>query len=517
MRKLYAFLMCAVGAFPTFSQNVLISDQNHPCEPTIMMDPKNPHVIVAGTVLDNYYVSADTGKTWAEYKLQSPFGVWGDPVLGVDTSGHFYYFHLSNPPNGNWIDRIVCQKSVDGGHTWSEGTFTGLNGAKAQDKHWCAIDRNKNYIYLTWTQFDEYGSTNPGDSSLILFSKSTDGGQTWTPAQRINKIAGDCLDSDNTVEGAVPSVGPNGEVYVAWAGPKGIVFDRSLDEGATWMQEDILVDPMPTGWDYQVPGIYRSNGLPVTACDLSGGPHRGTIYINWSDQRNGPNDTDVWMAKSTDGGNTWSSPIRINDDPAGKHQFFTWMTVDQTTGYLYFVFYDRREHTDPSTDVYLAWSTDGGATFANKKISESSFVPNLGVFFGDYNNIVAHAGIIRPIWTRMHNGELSIWTDLLSQSEIISSSREPIIGSFEVENFPNPVSDTEYFSFKLHGPSVVDLQILDSAGMVVATIIKQEKREYGKYVVPVDLKSLGLPAGSYYGKLIIDGQVKVMRVVVIKN
>ncbi len=117
----------------------------------------------------------------------------------------------------------------------------------------------------------------------------------------------------------------------------------------------------------------------------------------------------------------------------------------------------------------------------------------------------------------MHNGELSIWTDLLSQSEIISSSREPIIGSFEVENFPNPVSDTEYFSFKLHGPSVVDLQILDSAGMVVATIIKQEKREYGKYVVPVDLKSLGLPAGSYYGKLIIDGQVKVMRVVVIKN
>lgn len=68
---------------------------------------------------------------------------------------------------------------------------------------------------------------------------------------------------------------------------------------------------MPGGWDYVIPGLQRCNGLPVTACDLSNGPNRGTIYANWSDQRNGTNDTDVWLSKSEDGGNNWKS------DPKG--------------------------------------------------------------------------------------------------------------------------------------------------------------------------------------------------------
>jgi len=76
---------------------------------------------------------------------------------------------------------------------------------------------------MTWTQFDSYGTSNPIDSSKIMFAKSTDAGTSWSqPGQglRIDKLGGDCVDADNTVEGAVPAVGPNGEVYVAWAGPK---------------------------------------------------------------------------------------------------------------------------------------------------------------------------------------------------------------------------------------------------------------------------------------------------------
>ncbi len=140
---------------------------------------------------------------------------------------------------------------------------------------------------------------------------------------------------------------------MAWAGPDGIVFNKSTDEGETWLQEEIPVNPMPTGWDYEIPGIQRANGLPITKCDLSGGSHNGTIYINWSDQRNGSDDTDVWLAKSIDGGETWSEALRVNDDTAGRHQFFTWMDVDQVTGNLYFIFYDRRNYTDNRTDVYM--------------------------------------------------------------------------------------------------------------------------------------------------------------------
>jgi|GEM_PF-2218455 len=124
---------------------------------------------------------------------------------------------------------------------------------------------------------------------------------------------------------------------------------------------------------------------------------------------------------SKDGGISWSAPIRVNDDNSNRHQFFTWMDIDQTDGHLYFVFYDRRAHSDNQTDVYLAISSDGGASFINRKISETPFIPAKGVFFGDYTNITVHNGIVRPIWTRFENGNLSIWTNITPLSKLLST------------------------------------------------------------------------------------------------
>ena len=202
-------------------------------------------------------------------------------------------------------------------------------------------------------------------------------------------MGGDCLDEDNTVEGAVPAVGPNGEIYVAWALGDDIWFDHSTDGGKTWQKEDLKAVTGTKGWDITIPGIMRANGLPITKCDLSEGPHRGTIYINWSDQRAGEDDTDIWLARSEDGGLSWTEPLRVNDDAPGRHQFFSWMDIDPTTGYLYVVYYDRRNHEDVGTDVYLAVSKDGGKTFTNTQISKEPFHPSDKIFFGDYNNISA--------------------------------------------------------------------------------------------------------------------------------
>ena len=85
-------------------------------------------------------------------------------------------------------------------------------------------------------------------------------------------------------------------------------------------------------------GFIGAMDLPITKCDLSGGPNNGTIYVNWSDQRNGSNDTDVWLSKSTDGGDTWTSPVRVNDDPVQERSVFTWMDIDQTNGNLHLFF-----------------------------------------------------------------------------------------------------------------------------------------------------------------------------------
>ena len=498
-------------------QNVVINDTGNPNETGIMMDPNRPHILVAGSNLNHVYTSSDTGRTWTAKRLNSPFGVWGDPVIDVDTAGNFYFFHLSNPANGNWIDRIVCQKSIDDGATWNSGTFTGLNGTKAQDKQWSAIDRNNGNIYLTWTQFDNYGSSNPLDSSLILFSRSTDNGASWSTPKRINKVAGDCIDKDNTVEGATPTIGPNGEIYVAWAGPLGLVFNRSTDQGNTWLNHEILIDSMPGGWDYHIPGIMRANGLPITKCDLSGGPNHGTIYVNWSEQRTDTTDTDIYLTKSTDGGNTWSAPVRVNDDTTNAHQFFTWMDIDQTTGHLYFVFYDRRNRTDMKTDVFMAVSEDGGNSFLNVEISEEFMEPDPFVFFGDYTNIVAHNGVVRPIWTRLHYGQLSVLTDITPLNKLISVAEHPDLKTeHAVVQYPNPATEQTFVSFKLHEASTINLAIYNLNGELVKNLISNEKYGYGKHVIPIDLTTPNLPAGNYLIKLYIDDQLEVVRTTIIK-
>lgn len=403
-------------------ENILIDQETDgdqgPCEPSIFINPANKNQLVAGAILNRVYTSSDGGRTWKKNTLSSSYGVWGDPAITADQKGNFYFSHLSDPSGFNWastqiLDRIVVQKSTDQGKTWNDGSFAGMHHPKDQDKQWLTTSPYNGDIYMTWTEFDQYGSGNSEDKSRILFSKSTDQGASWTEAISISRLEGDCIDDDNTTEGAVPAVGVNGEIFVSWSFNEKIYFNKSMDGGKTWLKEEMAIADQPGGWSFDVPGINRTNGMPVTCTDLSKSKYRGTIYVNWSDQKNGKDDTDIWMIKSIDAGNSWSAPVRVNDDAPGKHNFLTWMSVDPKTGTVFVVFYDRRNYSDGNTDVYLAYSNDGGLTFENKKISKTPFTPVSTVFFGDYNNICAFDGKVRPIWTSYQAGKLSIWTAII--------------------------------------------------------------------------------------------------------
>ena len=419
-------LLCLLllGSSSTFAQHVVrITDPSaiNPAEVSIAINPKNPDNMIAASFQigrppkpragSSHYVTFDGGKTWKTVPTPNPTNlVQGDDIVVFSNDGIAYHVHLSfdgirqmrplRAANG-----MIVNVSKDGGNTWTDGTaaVNHINTVTPfEDKPGMVVDnapasRSKGNLYLAWTRFDVYGSADPEHRTHIFFTRSTDQGQTFSMPFRISDVSGDCLDKDNTVEGAVPAVGPHGEIYVVWAGPLGLVFDKSTDAGLTF-GKDKVISEMPGGWDFSVDGLTRANGMPITGVDLSNGPNKGTLYVNWIDARNG--DPDVFLMSSRDGGDTWSSPVRVNDDPVknGKVQFFTWMAVDPADGSINIIFYDRRDTEGSQTRLTLARSVDGGKSFVNHRVEVAPFAVNSNVFFGDYGGISAYEGRIVPVF-----------------------------------------------------------------------------------------------------------------------
>jgi hypothetical protein len=416
-------LVCLPSKIAFGQQVVRVSDADaiNPAEVSIAINPKNPENIVATSFqtgrpprprAGSYnYVSIDGGKTWKTIPVENPKALTqGDDAVYFSYDGTAYHTHLSfvgirdaRPPRAE--SGILVESSKDRGLIWNE-SVPAINHINSvipfEDKPGIVVDnapesKYKGSVYLAWTRFDVYGSADPDCHSHIYFSRSVDGGKTFSMPFRVSDASGDCRDSDNTVEGTVPAVGPKGEVYLVWAGPPGLVFKKSLDGGLTFGR-DKVIGLMPGGWDFSVEGLDRANGMPVTGVDLSNGPNKGTLYVNWIDARNG--DPDVLVMSSRDGGETWSAPVRVNDDHMknGKVQFFTWMSVDPADGSLNIVFYDRRDTVGALTKVTLARSIDGGRTFVNYKIDQPPFACDRKVFFGDYSGISAFGGRVIPIF-----------------------------------------------------------------------------------------------------------------------
>ena len=367
-------------------------------------------------------------------------------------------------------------------------------------------------IYLSWTYFDTWGSSNPLDSSCIYLSWSSDGGESWADSVRISDKKGNATGGVYSSHGSYPATGPGGEVYVAWFGPDGLMFDRSLDLGLTWLPQDINVTQGHVNWIYSIPGIYLGVTFPSIACDRSGGPCHGNIYICWADKRNGGNNTDVFIARSTDGGLTWSSPIRVNDDPPGRHQFFPFITVDQVTGKVWIAFYDRRNYTDSNTDVWMAVSEDGGESFINFKVSESPFIPFSTVFIGHYIGVTAHEDRVFPVWARMDTGVVTLMGAMVNVEAVGVKNPEEVPFA-TLENSPNPFDESSFISFRLRSPADVTLQLFDLAGSLVTTLVDRAAYSAGKHVGKVDARQLGLRPGAYLVVLTAGGKQVTRKIV----
>lgn len=391
-----------------------------PAEVSVAINPTDlDHLVAVSTqrgrageprTVNPSYVSSDGGLVWKTLPHPNPDRrTQGDDALAFGGDGWLYHSYIAfegirvaRPTRA--VSGIFVSRSRDGA-AWEPPVpvVDHLNSvAPFEDKPWVAVDRSpespfRGNVYVAWTRFDVYGSKDPAHKSHILFARSRDGGRSFEPPLEISDAPGDAQDSDGTVEGAVPAVGPKGEVYVAWAGPNGLVFDRSLDGGFSFGEDRKLAE-MPGGWDLPLPGMTRHSGLPVTTVDVSSSKDRGSIYVSWIDERSGPGDTDVFVSASRDGGLSWSPPLRVNEDAPGRPQLFQASVVDPADGSLNVVFYDRRGLPGTLTGLTLARSVDGGRSFVNHRVAQPPFETNDKVFFGDYIGLDARAGRIVAVY-----------------------------------------------------------------------------------------------------------------------
>lgn len=369
--------------------------------------------VEGGTVYGaNYQYSSDGGQNWNGQKEGAGGNNSGDPSVVISNEGVWYVGYIA-PGGGQGVSF-----SNDQGQTWTPVLVA--NGAKAfLDKNHLWIDNSplspyEGYLYDAWTVF---GSTE-ADREIQL-SRSIDAGVSWTTPITISE--GVKAGSHN--QGINLHTGPNGEVYAVWSiydswpsDETSIGFARSLDGGQTFEPAKRIIGNIRGIRNSGVGKNMRVNAFPSMAVDISNGPNRGDIYIVWSNigipgTNTGP-DTDIYLIRSENGGQIWSAPLRVNQDPPelGKKHYFPWITCDPVTGHLSVISYDDRDVNSTDVETYVAVSLNGGLNWEDFRVSDVSFtptpIPNLAPgYFGDYLSISARDGIVYPVWTDNRTGE----------------------------------------------------------------------------------------------------------------
>ncbi|MDZ4714103.1 MAG: sialidase family protein [Cytophagales bacterium] len=419
-----SFVLASLVSAAQF-RNVKIADEadgRRPGDPSVIVNHRNPKNIIAAADNDRVMYTLDGGESWTEITLTSPLGVAGNSSMIIDAKGKIYTIHRSDSEgkgkgSQGWLDRLVCQRSEDFGKTWNEGSSLGASSTIKSDKQAIAVNAKKQILYATWTQSDQYFSQDPACQSYIAFSSATNAGNRWDKPVTISQTPGDCSNSGTSAAGATPAVGVDGRIYVTWSNQGVIYFDRSYDEGKTWLSNDLAIAKQEGGWALQIPGFGTTQNTPILMIDNSPGRYHGMLFLTYADQRNGADDTDIWVHRSPRGGDSWTAPMRVNSDEPGKHQFCPSVAVDQTNGLLYVLYLDRRAHDDVQTDVYLAYSTDSGSSFKEVKISETPFDASETEFF-EFTGISAHNGTIAAVWTRTDNGKVSVWASIIREAQL---------------------------------------------------------------------------------------------------
>ncbi|HEX4959924.1 MAG TPA: hypothetical protein VF173_03730 [Thermoanaerobaculia bacterium] len=375
-----------------------------------------------GTSEDQFY-STDGGKTWGQSALPLLPGdvYYLNPTVDWTSDGTAWSVVVGvNSSLGQY--RLRAYKSIDHGATWVfDGTPSGTHSNVYQGGMLWADHSSsspfKDTLYTTWQNLGlgYVGRRTPGASG------------TWQTPVRIGGA-----ETTGTPVGSEIKTNANGEVFGFWndIGSRRLFVAKSTNGGASFGAAVAIAST----WDlyqFSVPAMRNAQ------ISVSGGVRRtatkNLVYATWADLK-GTNGCDapiyepgsdassscktrVWFARSTDGGATWSTPVRINDQASLNDQLHPKLAVDETDGTLGITYYDtvadpRRRKTDvwfqSSHDDGVTWSAATKLTSAPTDESVETAEPNNQ--YGLHNGLSGVAGQFFATWTdRRTNGSEEIW------------------------------------------------------------------------------------------------------------
>ncbi|MEA2349634.1 MAG: hypothetical protein QOG86_575, partial [Thermoleophilaceae bacterium] len=344
------------------------------------------------------------------------------------------------------------------------------------DKNWIAVDNHTDVnggpnkpndgkigtIYVCWGL--DSSTTVPGQQIVLM--RSLDGGKTWggvapgdnTPQQLSQKTVVSGI-------GCQEAIGPNGEVYVTWYDNQldQIMQVKSTDQGKTFTPARPIAnivgvnDPFPgqqfrnlsipsSGVDskgnvYVVSSSRDGGGSPVVEGALEGqNPKHPEIRDPRDEAAEGQttakpgSGSDIVMFKSTDGGLSYTGPVRVNQDQkkGDSDQFQPWLAVTPK-GQVDVSYFDRRDdHNGLFINTYLSRSTDGGKTFRDTRVTHKAWDPRVnpptsasGEFIGDYQGLVADDDVAIPFWNDTQAANLPKSSKGYSPWQEVYSARIP--------------------------------------------------------------------------------------------
>jgi hypothetical protein len=173
----FEFSIQSETSIAAFRNNIVIGYNSSADQPLVEIDGG---LFFAHIRLSGFSVSHDGGRTWSSGFVPpvpgSPF-TFGDPSVGVDRAGRFYYVSLGTDADApTFTGAVIVGTSTDGGASFAPASIVARDDGS--DKPWLTVGRDpfdgkRDNLYVAWTSFQ-------GSRAELRFARSTDGGATWS-------------------------------------------------------------------------------------------------------------------------------------------------------------------------------------------------------------------------------------------------------------------------------------------------------------------------------------------------